>query len=297
MSYTAAAKPIVPHPALEGLTLDQEAFVNLLRKLISESEHVQNNPGQLVPEEGRIAKHVVDELRPFSTEAGGPLKVELLEYVKNRPNVKITYPGKTDKTVGIIGSHMDVVPANPESWKRNPFELTIEGDRLYGRGTTDCLGHVAMITRLMADLAKAKPELERTIVVLFIAGEEGGEDGVGVDMVVKHGEIDLLRNGPVFWVDSSDSQPCIGTAGSLPWTLEVKGRLFHSGLPHLAINSLELAMEASKEIQRRFYEDFPAHPQEEKYNFATPSTMKPTQVECSKGATNQIPAWTKVGTT
>jgi acetylornithine deacetylase/succinyl-diaminopimelate desuccinylase-like protein len=37
-------------------------------------------------------------------------------------------------------SHMDVVPADPESWTVNPFQLTRDGDKLYGRGTTDCLG-------------------------------------------------------------------------------------------------------------------------------------------------------------
>lgn len=39
-------------------------------------------------------------------------------------------------------------------------------------------------------------------------------------------------------------------------------------------------MEALKEIQLRFYKDFPPHPKEEVYGFATPSTMKPTQWNC-----------------
>lgn len=39
-------------------------------------------------------------------------------------------------------------------------------------------------------------------------------------------------------------------------------------------------MEALKEIQSRFYRDFPAHPKEQVYEFATPSTMKPTQWFC-----------------
>lgn len=47
-----------------------------------------------------------------------------------------------------------------------------------------------------------------------------------------------------------------------------------------AINPLELAMEALKEIQSRFYRDFRPHPKEEVYGFATPSTMKPTQWSC-----------------
>ena len=194
----------------------------------------------------------------------------------------------------MIGSHLDVVPANPETWLRDPFELSVEGDKLYGRGTTDCLGHVGMITLLMKSLAEARPILSRSVVALFIAGEEGGESGVGVDMVVKSGKIDELRNGTVYWIDSADSQPCTGTAGAMQWHLKATGRLFHSGLPHRGINSLELSSEALSIVQRRFYEDFPPHPQEIKYNFATPSTMKPTQMECAKGALNQIPPWTTI---
>ena len=51
-------------------------------------------------------------------------------------------------TCSFVGSHLDVVPANPETWEVDPFKLTVDGDKLFGRGTTDCLGHVAMIVRL-----------------------------------------------------------------------------------------------------------------------------------------------------
>lgn len=37
-------------------------------------------------------------------------------------------------SVAFVGAHMDVVPANPENWDRDPFKLNIEGDKLYGRG-------------------------------------------------------------------------------------------------------------------------------------------------------------------
>ena len=81
--------------------------------------------------------------------------------------------------------------------------------------------------------------------------------GVGVDKLMEVGKLDKLKDGPIFWVDSADCHPCMGTAGCAMWTLRVEGRLFHSGLPHKGINSLELAMEAVKYIQTRFYEDYP----------------------------------------
>merc|ERR1719375_1652293 len=269
--------------------MDKESFIELLRDLIAQSKHVQNNPRMgVTPEERRTAEPVLKTLEPFSKKWGGVLEVEELEYVEGRPNIKVTYPGKTKKTVGFIGSHLDVVPADPETWERDPFQLSVEGDKLYGRGTTDCLGHVAMLTELLCKLAATKPPLQRSIVVIFIAAEEGGESGVGVDMCLSRGKLAELKNGPVYWVDSADSQPCCGTAGAMQWQLKAKGRLFHSGLPHRAINSIELASEAMRIIQDRFYDDFPPRPEEEALGFATGSTMKPTQVACAPGSTNQI---------
>ncbi len=58
------------------------------------------------------------------------------------------------------------------------------------------------------------------------------------------------------------SQPCIGTGGIIAWQLTAHGKLFHSGLPHKSVNPIELGMEALAHLQRRFYEEFPPHPEE-----------------------------------
>ncbi|CAH2078730.1 unnamed protein product [Thlaspi arvense] len=172
----------------------------------------------------------------------------------------------------------------------DPFSLTIDGDKLRGRGTTDCLGHVALVTELMKRLGETKPALKSSVVAVFIASEENSSiPGVGVDMLVKDKLLDKLKFGPLFWIDTADKQPCIGTGGSIPWKLHFTGKLFHSGLAHKAINAMELGMEGLKEIQDRFYRDYPPHPQEKVYGFATPSTMKPTQWSYPGGGINQIP--------
>lgn len=270
-------------------TLDEAAFVTTLRSLISESKKLQNNPRLgITPQEKLAAAHVLRALEPFTQKNGGPLIVEELEYVPGRSNLKITYPGTTQKTTSFVGSHFDVVPADPETWNRDPFSMTEEDGKLYGRGTTDCLGHVALLTCFLTALGKAKPKLKRTIVVLLIAAEEGGESGVGIDAVVNAGKLAECKKGPVYWVDCADSQPCCGTLGVVSWSLTCRGRLFHSGFPHKGINSIELANEAISIIQSRFYDDFPPNPAEEAYQFATGSHMKPTQIDCQKGGTNQI---------
>ena len=63
---------------------------------------------------------------------------------------------------------------------------------------------------------------------------------VGVDQLDKEGHLQALKSGPVFWIDSADSQPCVGTAGIVQWQLRCDGILFHSGLPHKAVNPIEL---------------------------------------------------------
>jgi acetylornithine deacetylase len=58
--------------------------------------------------------------------------------------------------MSFIGSHLDVVPADPAGWQRDPFVMEREGDMVYGRGTTDCLGHVAVLTDFFATLAERR---------------------------------------------------------------------------------------------------------------------------------------------
>ncbi|KFK28468.1 hypothetical protein AALP_AA7G000200 [Arabis alpina] len=273
-------------------SLDKDSYVSLLSKLIGESKLVQNNPPELIPQEDLIVNHVLDSLRPYSTETGGgPLLINHVAYHKGRGNLIVEYPGSVPgKILSFVGMHMDVVTANPEDWEFDPFSLSIDGDKLRGRGTTDCLGHVALVTELMKRLGQTKPALRSTVVAVFIASEENSSiQGVGVDMLVKDKLLDKLKSGPLYWIDTADKQPCVGTGGMIPWKLHVTGKLFHSGLAHKAINAMELGMEGLKEIQSRFYKDFPPHPQEKVYGFATPSTIKPTQWSYPGGGINQIP--------
>ncbi|XP_024377882.1 acetylornithine deacetylase [Physcomitrium patens] len=277
--------------SVKDLRLDNDRFVALLRNLIGEAKYLQNNPPQLVPEEDRAVRHVLEVLGPHSVDQGGPLVLKHITYVKGRGNLIVEYPGsEPGRVVSFVGCHMDVVTANPAEWEFDPFSLSIDGDKLRGRGTTDCLGHVALVTELFRKLAETRPPLKMTVVGVFIANEENSAVyGVGVDMLVKDGFLDNLKSGPLLWLDTSDKQPCIGTGGMVSWKLTATGKLFHSGFPHKTVNAMELAQEALKEIQKRFYIQFPSHPKEAVYGFATPSTMKPTQWSYPGGGVNQIP--------
>jgi acetylornithine deacetylase len=272
------------------LPFDAERFVSVLRDLVAHSERLQNNPPELVPRESLAGDVVLRELEPWSTTQGGPLEIEEVAYVAGRSNVMVRYPGRGAKTVAFVGAHLDVVPANPDEWQRPPFRLTVEGDRLYGRGVTDCLGHCALLVELFRELARARPALERSVHGVFIANEENSSiRGIGVDEMGRRGKLDVLAAGPVIWVDSADVHPTIGTGSMAAWQLTVSGKIAHSGLPQDGINAIELASAAVAHLQRRFYERFPAHEQEERYEFPAPSSMKPTRWQVPPGSVNQIP--------
>ncbi|KAJ1474482.1 hypothetical protein T484DRAFT_1635481, partial [Baffinella frigidus] len=257
------------------------------------SRDLQNNPPLNIPKEDLASAHVFAALEPYTVAKGGPLLLRRETFVEGRGNVIIEYPcgDKNAPYVSFVGSHLDVVPANPDEWDFNPYELSVDGDMLRGRGVTDCLGHVALVTELFRALGKNKPALKVNVAAVLIANEENSsEQGIGVDELVRRGMMAHLKSGPVFWVDSADKQPCLGTAGTVAWQHKAKGKLFHSGLKtEMAINPLEMLMEALAVIQKRFYEEFPAHPEEERYRFVTCSSLKPTQWSYPGGGINQIP--------
>ena len=134
-------------------TLNTARFLRVLGGMVAVGDKLQNSLSKEVPppQEDVAGDIVVTELSPLVR--AGKLRVERVSYAEGRGNLIITYPGRSTRTVAFVGAHLDVVPADPAEWQRPPFQLHIEGDRLYGRGVTDCLGHVAVLTDLFRQLA------------------------------------------------------------------------------------------------------------------------------------------------
>jgi acetylornithine deacetylase len=57
--------------------------------------------------------------------------------------------GKTGARGIVLSGHLDVVPVADQEWKFPPFELTQDGDKLYGRGTSDMKGGVSCMLNAM----------------------------------------------------------------------------------------------------------------------------------------------------
>jgi acetylornithine deacetylase/succinyl-diaminopimelate desuccinylase-like protein len=78
----------------------------------------------------------------------------------------------------LLCAHADTVGVEREFWSADPFAGVIRGDYLYGRGSLDDKGGIAVFAAAAMRLARAKVPLTRDIVLVFEADEEGGEHGI-----------------------------------------------------------------------------------------------------------------------
>jgi acetylornithine deacetylase/succinyl-diaminopimelate desuccinylase-like protein len=273
--------------------LNQARFLDLLGRLVALGEKLQNSPDSgLIPEERLAAELVQKTLEPHV--ASGFLKVESFaaDGHESRPSLVISVPGTGTGTVGLVGAHFDVVPAYRESegWEHDPFVLRVDGQRLYGRGVTDCLGHVALLTDFLATLAENGQRPEKTVKVVLIANEEAApRSEIGLDHVAARGALDDLAKGTLYWLDSADFGPTVGTAGLTAWELEVKGVGGHSGMPQNCVNALELAMSATRALSEWFEKTFPAHANEKRWGFLSCSSLKATKIRVDNDKITKIP--------
>jgi acetylornithine deacetylase/succinyl-diaminopimelate desuccinylase-like protein len=276
------------------LALNQERFIDILSQLIGMTPQLQNSPDVgLVPEERLPAELVLSILKPHIDS--GFIEVESLAAPGHeaRPSLVLTVKGTGAGQIGFVGAHFDVVPADreKEGWERDPFTLWVgEDGTLYGRGVTDCLGHVAVVTDLLAQMAETNQRPVRTLKVVFIANEEEAPlPEIGLDYVVEQGKLDDLKDGTIYWLDSADFGPTVGTGGVAMWELRVAGVTGHSGMTHNCVNALELAGAASQALTHWFNVKFPPHPDEERWGFVTSSTLKATIIDVPNNKITKVP--------
>lgn len=84
-------------------------------------------------------------------------------------------PGEQDWPHVVIYGHYDVQPADPVNlWKTQPFEPTISGNRLYGRGAADNKGPLLTIIAAVAQLLEENPRVPLRFTFLIEGEEEIG---------------------------------------------------------------------------------------------------------------------------
>jgi len=121
----------------------------------------------------RAAEAIAVRLR----EAGLPADdIALIGPSPAKRNLVARLRGRGDAPPLLLLAHLDVVPADPEQWTVPPFELTVQGEHLYGRGTCDNKGMAAALVAAMVRLCREGATPDRDIVLALTADEEGGAE-------------------------------------------------------------------------------------------------------------------------
>ena len=134
----------------------------------------------------------------------------------------------------VLSGHMDVVPAQEPQWSADPFQLRAEGDRLFGRGTSDMKGFLAAALAIVPSLIALK--LARPIHLAFSYDEEAGCRGVP-HLLEARPSLCALPVAAVIG-EPSGLRPVLAHKGKAAARAEIHGRSGHSSRPDLGLNAI-----------------------------------------------------------
>lgn len=145
----------------------------------------------------------------------------------------------------LLSGHTDVVPTEGQNWTKDPFRLSREEDRVYGRGTTDMKGYLAaMLT--VADAAASR-DLKEPLKLVFSYDEEIG--CVGIQHMLP--ALKPLLGAPRMCLvgEPTEMQVAVGHKGKAAIRARCIGQNGHSALAPMFVNALHLATDFVAELR------------------------------------------------
>lgn len=177
LSLCAQPKP------LEWTQIDQETLKHF-------SALVQINSA----DPGGSEKPVVDYLKAVFDREGIESKVftrtNLADPNIIRPNIIARLKGTGKKKPLLIIGHTDTVNIDAKKWVYGPFSAHREGGYIYGRGTVDDKDNLTAALMSIVLIKRQGIPLERDVIFLAEAGEEGATS-VGIAFLVNEHYADI----------------------------------------------------------------------------------------------------------
>jgi len=180
-------------------------------------------------------------------------RVAYQEFAPGRTSVIARTGGNDAKAPLCLTGHLDVVPLGSRAWRHDAFAGETDGDRLYGRGSSDMkAGVAAMLVAARAFAGK----LEGTpgVVLVLTASEENG--CIGSRHLAQLPAL-MGRAGAIVVGEPSANQPFVGHKGSLKFHAAFRGVSAHGSMPELGENAIYKAARAVAALENF---DFHAHP-------------------------------------
>ncbi|HZQ90482.1 MAG TPA: M20/M25/M40 family metallo-hydrolase [Terriglobales bacterium] len=212
--------------AAPDLAAARDEAVQILAGLVKID--TSNPPGN----ETKAARHIQEI---FDREG---IASEIFESAPGRGSIVARLKGNGKKRPLLLMGHLDVVGVERDKWTVDPFGAVIKDGYLYGRGASDDKAMVSACLEIVLLLHRMKAPLDRDVIFLAEAGEEGtSQFGIGY-MVKEHwekieAEFALNEGGSIHNVDGKVTDVQIGTTEKVPRTtrLVARGSSGHASIP------------------------------------------------------------------
>ena len=165
---------------------------------------------------------------------------------QTKANLFVTVPatvtGKSVVTGGfVLSGHTDVVPVEGQAWDTDPFVATIQGDKLYGRGSCDMKGFLACVLTLLPQVVAASQagQLSKPIHLALSFDEEVG--CLGAPLMIE--DLKALGIQPEYCIVGEPTMMRMVTAhkGIQVYRCRVHGKSAHSSLTPQGVNAISYA--------------------------------------------------------
>ena len=179
---------------------------------------------------------LAEYIKKVLDDAGIPAQILFTE--PDRPNVVARLKGNGKKRPLLIMGHTDTVTVDLAKWHFPPFSATLDGGYVYGRGTIDDKDNLTAGLMTMLLLKRLNVPLDRDVIFLAEAGEEGNSRiGVGY-MVAQHfpeieAEYCLAEGGDIVREKGAAKYAEVETVEKVPRGIELvaRGIAGHGSIP------------------------------------------------------------------
>jgi acetylornithine deacetylase/succinyl-diaminopimelate desuccinylase-like protein len=220
----------------------------LLRRMIRNACVNDGTPGS-----GHEDRNV-EVLRDYLDRPG--LELETYEAISGRSSLVARMEGrrKGSSSLVLLG-HTDVVPANEEDWRHDPFAADLEDGEVWGRGAVDMLNLTASMAVAFGRLADGGFRPEADLLFIGVADEEG-LGTYGAEWLTEHvpeyvrGDY-LVTEAGGFPLGAPDSPrlPVVTAEKGTWWcTLTIRGTPGHASQPLRTDSALVKAAEVVRRL-------------------------------------------------
>lgn len=190
------------------------------------------------PGESEIAHFIFHNLKRLGLDA------ELYSLAAARASVVGVVRGKSRRESIVLNGHIDTVGVEGMN---SPFALRREGDRIYGRGSYDMKGGVAVMLALAEALAAHPPAAD--VWLTFSADEE--DRSLGTEQLVREW-LPSVTPTPVaaVFLEPTEGEIGVGHKGFTWLEIEIEGRAAHGSRPEEGIDAIIPLHGALAELDR-----------------------------------------------